>query len=194
MSPLSCNFVQTDRKQTRIIYSALKIGRFFIHFLCEAQDDSTYAHISLSIGNDASHLSRLDQPNRNKSMKNYFIELIEANIKFRSQINSMLTYPDSIDIPSTHKPEAFNATILQQGMHNSLYDITFMVCGAMPSTVKLRLLQHRHVDLAFVNQLAIKNQIIIMEKITRIFNEWNAKVIEILQEQDTDSTSITKAQ
>lgn len=127
-------------------------------------------------------------------MKKYFIELIEANIKFRSQINSMLTYPDSIDIPSTHKPEAFNATILQQGMHNSLYDITFMVCGAMPSTVKLRLLQHRHVDLAFVNQLAIKNQIIIMEKITRIFNEWNAKVIEILQEQDTDSTSITKAQ
>lgn len=60
MSPLSCNFVQTDRKQARIIYSALKIGRFFIHFLCEAQDDSTHTHISLSIGNGASHLSDLD--------------------------------------------------------------------------------------------------------------------------------------
>lgn len=127
-------------------------------------------------------------------MKKYFIELIEANIKFRSQINSMLTYPESIDTPSPRIPAEFNITLLQQKTHNSLCDITFMICNAMPSTVKLRLLQHRHVDLALINQLAIKNQIIIMEKITRIFNEWNAKVIEILQEQDTDSTSITKAQ
>lgn len=51
---------KTDLKQARIIYSALKTECFFIHLSYETQDDSTHTHISLSIGNGASHLSDLD--------------------------------------------------------------------------------------------------------------------------------------
>lgn len=125
---------------------------------------------------------------KNTSMT--FERLFKANIELKLQVDSLLPLPENAE---NHVLFDFAHSIRNSASHESQgvpCDVQFLVTKAIPPAVKLRLLQHRHIDLDLINQLAIRNQVIIMGKLARFLNEWHLTVMEILRDQKIDSAAL----